>query len=107
MKEPPEDKARTRYLDDLRAVCESLRGRRLLWRMMDKAGLHANVVDLESFPRTAFLGGIRETARNLHKDLAQADPQIYGKMLAEAGQRMYDYGASDYVVDLKPRQGAG
>lgn len=71
---------RERELSELKAVSESTAGLRVLWRVLERCGIHALSFDAENPHRTSFNEGARNIGNYLLAELFAADPDAYTRM---------------------------
>ena len=84
--------ARKRELSDLGAVLDMPEGRRLLWRLLDVAGVHRSSFNPHG-SISAFNEGMRNVGLIFQKDITDHFPTSYLDMLQEM-QRRHDTPAS-------------
>lgn len=68
--------------NDLRAILNSPQGRRFIWRLMEKTGLHKTSFTGSS--QTFFLEGQRNIGLLLLSDVMRVDPDSYTAMFKES-----------------------
>jgi hypothetical protein len=84
--------ARKIELRDLSAVLDTPEGRRVLWRLLDVAGVHRSTFNPHG-SISAFNEGMRNVGLIFQKDITDHFPQKYVDMLQEM-QRRHDKTAS-------------
>lgn len=73
--------ARKKELDDIAWLMGDKRGRRIMARMMDRAGIHRTTFRPNS--EMAFLEGMRNLGLEFFADMLETAPDEYIKLLAE------------------------
>jgi hypothetical protein len=72
--------------DDMRAVLETGAGRRVLWRMLEHAGIYQTTFAQDSERLSALLEGKRRVGLWLIGEIATADPMAYANLLRDSAQ---------------------
>lgn len=78
-----QEKQRKDELDDIRYALKNESARRLLRRILGRAGLHRSSFDSESDRFMAFNEGRRDIALWLFAEIGEADPDGIGRFLTE------------------------
>ncbi len=76
---------RENELNDLRLICETERGRRFIWRLIEQAGVWRTTYTGEALS-AAFAEGKRNTGLKVFSDVMEACPDQYLAMAKEASE---------------------
>ena len=72
---------RKQELNDIRTVCSSASGIRLVWRLLSKAGAFNSNFDPDSHASMSYLCGKQDFGRFIMSEVIEADPNLYIKMM--------------------------
>lgn len=72
---------RKQEINDIRTVCSTASGIRLLWRLMTRAGSFNSNFDPESHASMSYLCGKQDFGRFIMSEVIEADPNLYIKMM--------------------------
>jgi hypothetical protein len=77
---------RTRELEDIKAVMSAIEGRRVLWAMLDSAGVFTTSFTGDT-NTTIFNEGRRNGGLRLYSDIMESCPSLFLQMAAEAKEQ--------------------
>jgi hypothetical protein len=77
------DRIEQRRLNDIREVCKTPNGRRLLWWFLSKAGVFRSSFAGEKTHQTSFNEGRRDLGNDLLQEITKADPLMFARMQRE------------------------
>lgn len=66
--------------DDLRSILNTAHGRRFIWRLLSKCGIHQLGVVMDSINATYFNAGMRNIGNTLLAQVLEVKPEAYLEM---------------------------